>query len=72
MFERSQSTFDTTRGGSGYEDQQILHFSDTAQSDKVTKSPHMSRHDHLKYDKNTLVKITSECLKNAVKLDIRS
>lgn len=38
-------------------------FSDTAQSEKVTgtKSPHVSLHDHLKYDKNTLVKIASEC-----------
>lgn len=69
MFECSQSTRLTPHGGSGDEDRQILHFSDTAHSDKVTKSPHMSLHN-LKYDKNTLVKITSERFKNVIKFDI--
>lgn len=37
-------------------------FSDTAQSEVTgTKSSHVSLHDYLKYDKNTLVKIASEC-----------
>lgn len=72
MFECSQSTCLTPHGGSSNEDRQILLFSNTTQSDKVTKSPHMNLHDHPKYDKNTLVKITSECFKNAIKFDIRS